>query len=160
MKIRNARAEELSSIDQIYENARNFMRQAGNATQWSGGYPSREIISGDIAAQKLFVCEKDDKILAVFYFSMGEDPTYVHIDGKWLNDRPYGVIHRVAVAEQGRGVASFCYAHCFSLCDNLKIDTHADNLPMQRSLEKNGFVRCGTIYLANGDPRIAFQKSN
>jgi hypothetical protein len=29
---------------------------------------------------------------------------------------------------------------------------------MQRSLEKNGFARCGIIHLASGDERIAYQK--
>ena len=29
---------------------------------------------------------------------------------------------------------------------------------MQRMLEKNGFVRCGVIHLADGAPRIAFEK--
>jgi RimJ/RimL family protein N-acetyltransferase len=158
MNIRKARMEELAAIDAIYANARAFMRKTGNKEQWAGGYPSKEIIRGDIASERLFVCEEDKRLLGVFYFHQGEDPTYGYIEGKWLNDRPYGVMHRVAVAEQGRGVASFCYDYCVSVCGNLKIDTHRDNLPMQRSLEKNGFIRCGTIYLENGDPRIAFQK--
>ena len=160
MYIRNARMEELSSIDAIYANARAFMRKTGNMEQWAGGYPPVEVIRQEIASGNLFVCEDEGKLLGVFYFFQGEDPTYLRIDGgAWLNDRPYGVMHRVAVAEQGRCVAYFCYANCFALCKNLKIDTHRDNLPMQRSLEKNGFVRCGIIYLANGDERIAFQKS-
>ena len=158
MHIRNARMEELTSIEAIYANARAFMRQTGNLEQWAGGYPSVAIIHADIASGRLFVCEDEEKLLGVFYFYQGEDPTYRYIDGAWLNDCPYGVIHRVAVAEQGKGVASFCYRYCFSLCPNLMIDTHRDNLPMQRSLEKNGFVRCGIIYLENGDPRIIFQK--
>ena len=158
MNIRKARMEELSSIDAIYENARAFMRKTGNMEQWAGGYPPIALIQKDIVSQRLYVCEEEGKLLGVFYFHQGEDPTYRRIDGAWRNDSPYGVMHRVAVAEQGRGVASFCYAYCFAICGNLKIDTHRDNLPMQRSLEKNGFVRCGIIHLENGDPRIAFQK--
>ena len=158
MRIRKACMEELSAIDAIYANARAFMRKTGNMEQWAGGYPPTSVIREDIEAQRLYVCEDEGRLLGVFYFQQGEDPTYRRIDGAWRNDRPYGVMHRVAVAEQGRGVASFCYAYCFSICGNLKIDTHRDNLPMQRSLEKNGFVRCGIIYLENGDPRIAFQK--
>ena len=42
---------------------------------------------------------------------------------------------------------------------NLKIDTHRDNYPMQKSLKKNGFEYCGIIYLADGNERLAFQKS-
>lgn len=161
MKIRNARMEELAVIDAIYANARAFMRQTGNLEQWSGGYPPVELIRRDIDSGCLYICEENDRILGVFYFSFGEDPTYRRIEGgSWLNDRPYGVMHRVAVAAHGRGVASACYDYCFSICQNLKIDTHRDNLPMQHSLEKNGFVRCGIIHLENGDERIAFQKSD
>ncbi len=31
-----------------------------------------------------------------FAFILGEDPTYQQIDGAWLNDQPYGTIHRIA----------------------------------------------------------------
>jgi RimJ/RimL family protein N-acetyltransferase len=41
---------------------------------------------------------------------------------------------------------------------NLKIDTHRDNIPMQKVLKRNGFSECGIIYIENGDERIAFQK--
>jgi len=99
------------------------------------------------------------EILGVFCYFLGEDPTYQSIeDGAWINDRPYGVIHRIAVAVHQRGVASACFSWCYAACGNVKIDTHRDNIPMQRSLEKNGFSRCGIIHLANGDPRIAYQK--
>ena len=42
---------------------------------------------------------------------------------------------------------------------SIRIDTHKDNIPMQRALAKHGFIKCGIIHLANGDERIAFQKS-
>lgn len=38
----------------------------------------------------------------------------------------------------------------------LRADTHADNKVMQHLLEKNGFVRCGNITLADGTSRIAY----
>ena len=31
---------------------------------------------------------------------------------------------------------------------------------MQNLLEKHGFIRCGIIYVANGTPRIAYQRHN
>ena len=30
---------------------------------------------------------------------------------------------------------------------------------MQRALEKSGFAYCGIIYLASGDERLAYQKT-
>ena len=43
--------------------------------------------------------------------------------------------------------------------NHLRADTHADNIPMQSCLQKNGFAYCGVIYLANGDPRRAYEWS-
>ncbi len=158
MQIELAKHGQLTEILNIYERARAFMRQSGNPTQWAGGYPSHTLVETDIQEGYLYVCMEGESILGVFYYRQGEDPTYQKIDGAWQNDKPYGVIHRIAVGTPGRGVAAFCFAWCFARCNNLKIDTHEDNLPMQRALAKNGFVRCGIIHLANGDPRIAYQK--
>ena len=106
-----------------------------------------------------YVAEDNGEVVAVFMFSLDSDPTYKEIyDGAWLSDEPYGVIHRIAVAEQGRGIIDYCINECFSIRPNLRIDTHEKNIPMQRCLRKNGFVRCGIIYLEDGDPRIAYQK--
>lgn len=164
LSIRPATLADLPAVMSIYDSARQYMCTQGNPTQWAGGYPPEELIRKDIALGQCCLCTDaaDGEILGVFCFFVGEDPTYRRIeDGAWLNDAPYGVIHRIAVGENAhrRGVASFCFSYAFERCGNVKIDTHRDNLPMQRSLEKNGFVRCGTICLANGDPRIAYQKS-
>ena len=136
------------------------MRAQGNASQWGNGHPSETLLREDIAQQRLYLCVENEAILGVFCYFFGDDPTYAYVEGgTWLNEAPYGVIHRIAVDVHGKGVAKFCFDYAFSRCQNLKIDTHADNLPMQSALNKNGFIRCGTIYLANGDPRIAYQKT-
>ncbi len=161
MRIRHAEAHEIHRIKEIYENAVSFMRKTGNANQWTGGYPSAEIILADIESKYLYVCEEDSEWLAVFFYRHGDDPTYgVIYDGEWLNDESYGVIHRIAVtdAARGRGIASQCYEFALSHSGNVKIDTHRDNLPMQHSLLKNGFTYCGIIHLENGDERLAYQK--
>ena len=45
---------------------------------------------------------------------------------------------------------------------SVRIDTHADNKPMQRALRKAGFSLCGVITLVEGNDagaqRIAFEK--
>ena len=38
------------------------------------------------------------------------------------------------------------------------MDTHDDNLSMQRFLTKYGFNYCGTIYLENKEKRRAYEK--
>ena len=160
MDIRLAQLNDLPPILKIYAHAREYMREQGNPTQWGNGYPQENLLRDDIAKKQLYVCCEADEILGVFCYFFGNDPTYLKIyEGAWQNNLPYGVIHRIAVVSHRRGVASFCYDYCFSLCQNLKIDTHRDNLPMQKSLAKNGFARCGIIYLESGDERIAYQKT-
>lgn len=76
MEIRRAVETDLPALMDIYEEARQFMRAHGNQEQWSGGYPQKEILLADIAAGCLYVCEEDQKIGAVFFYRVGEDPTY------------------------------------------------------------------------------------
>ena len=98
-------------------------------------------------------------------FALLEDgePTYREIfDGAWLNDEPYLTVHRVASDGTQRGVVAACTDFCRRRASalglhNIRIDTHEANAPMRRALRRYGFVRCGTIRLANGDPRIAYQ---
>jgi ribosomal protein S18 acetylase RimI-like enzyme len=42
--------------------------------------------------------------------------------------------------------------------NNIRVDTHNDNIAMQSLLNNLGFVFCGEITLLSGAPRIAFQK--
>ena len=113
MRIRNAEACELDRIMDIYREARRFMIAAGNPTQWWEGYPPRELIEDDIKKKRLYVCDDDGEIAAVFYFAVENDPTYEKIyEGKWLNDNEYAVMHRVAVAKRGKGIISVCIDYC------------------------------------------------
>ncbi len=162
MIVRNADFNDLKDILEIYENARKFMSDSGNPNQWGKTNPPRSRTEEDLKESNLYVVDSDGDVLAVFYYNFADDPTYKIIyDGKWLNDLPYGVIHRIAVSDKarGKGVSGICFDFAFGNCKNLKIDTHKDNIPMQRALAKHGFTRCGIIHLANGDERIAFQKS-
>ena len=159
LSIRQARIADLNTIESIYDNARCFMRQTGNMHQWVNGYPSRAIITADLDAGHLFVCEEDSTILGVFCFFIGCDPTYERIyDGAWLREGESGVIHRIAVAEQGKGTIDVCINECFHRRPNLRIDTHRDNLPMQRMLARNGLTHCGEITLLSGAKRNAYEK--
>lgn len=99
------------------------------------------------------------EILGTFCFIQGEDPTYRTIyEGAWLDDEPYGVIHRMATGGKQKGVSAACLDWCSQRCDNIRVDTHNDNKIMQRILTKHGFQRCGIIYVQNGTERIAYQR--
>ncbi len=159
MEIRRSSKSDMDMIQQIYAQAREFMKMNGNSNQWVNEYPPASLIEQDIASNHSYVCMEQGEIVGTFFFEEGPDPTYAIINqGKWLNNEPYGVVHRLASGNGKRGVATFCLNWCYQQCGNIRIDTHKDNLPMQNLLKKNGYVPCGIIYLADGDDRIAFQK--
>lgn len=159
MKIRLAILSDVEAANEIYDKAREYMRTSGNSEQWSGAYPGKSDIIAGISDGTSYVCEEDGEIVATFHFKLGNDPIYDRIyDGEWKNEEEYAAIHRIAVKHHGRGIADFCYNECFRMYPNLKIDTHRDNIPMQKSLKKNGFEYCGIIYLQNGEERLAYQR--
>lgn len=162
MHIQSATPQDLNSIMPIIDEARGIMRENGNMTQWSNGYPSSEVILNDINNGHGFVCILEDEVVGYFCFIAGDnpEPTYNVIEGgEWLNNDPYGVIHRLASGRKSRGIARAAFDFAFTITGAIRVDTHHDNLPMQNFLKKNGFDYCGVIYVNDGTPRDAFQKS-
>lgn len=158
LRIRKARMEELSEIEAVYAYARGFMARNGNAAQWGTANPPRQTLAADIAKGNLYVICGAEQICGVFAFFLGGDPTYGYIDGAWHHAQPYGTIHRVAGNGTRKGILEKCVAFCESKAGYLRIDTHEDNHIMQHLLAKLGFSCCGTIYLENGSPRLAYDR--
>lgn len=159
MNIRLARKEDLASVMNLYDSARMFMRETGNMNQWINGYPSSDLLLNDISKDNLYVIE-DDGIKAVFALIYGDDPTYSYIEGKWLNDNPYATIHRIASLREFKDTVKIVTEYALRNVNNVRIDTHEDNVVMRHVVLKNGYTYCGIIYLENGDPRLAYQLSN
>ena len=157
--IRKALREDLPRIEEIYAYARKFMEETGNPNQWGKTNPPRQMLEADVAAHRLHVVEEAGVIHGVFFFSLGEDPTYrIIYDGQWESEEPYGTIHRIASDGSG-GVFAACLSWCRDQIGHLRIDTHRDNRVMQHVVEKHGFQRRGIIYIADGTPRIAYEYS-
>lgn len=154
--VRKAEQTDLPRILEIYASARHFMARTGNPNQWGTTHPPRQQLEQDIRQGDLLVVEDDQGIHGVFFFSLGEDPTYGQIyDGRWHAQRPYGTIHRIASDGSG-GILGTAVAYGKARSDYLRIDTHEDNHVMQHALGKQGFRRCGIIHIADGSPRIAY----
>lgn len=155
--IRLAKPADLPEILKIYEAARQFMAQNGNASQWGRAYPPRERIEADIRGGCLYVEEAEGKPAGVFAFLLGPEPNYERIDGAWRNSLPYGTIHRVASDGRVPGFFGRCMEFCKKQTANLRIDTHEENKVMRHLIEKSGFAECGIIRVEDGSPRIAYQ---
>ena len=156
--IRNATLDDLPIILEIYKYAREFMKNNGNPTQWKNNFPPEELLINDIKKKQLFVYENNGVINGVFAFIIGEDATYKYIEGNWLSDDIYGTIHRVASDGSEKGLLNKIVDFCSKNISHIRIDTHEDNKVMQHVIEKNGFTKCGIIYVADGSPRIAYEK--
>lgn len=155
-QIRKAVPEDMPQILSIYASARQFMAENGNPNQWGTTNPPQSQLMQDIADGTLYVMESDT-IHGVFFFSLGEDPTYQKIyEGSWGSDAPYGTIHRIAGDGSG-GIVGTAVAFAKQFISHLRIDTHKDNQVMQHVLEKQGFSRRGIIYIADGSPRVAYE---
>ena len=158
--IREARLTDMDAIMQVFSAAKEIMRQSGNMHQWSEGYPSEEIVKGDMEKKGGFVVEEEGRVVGYFAFLPSPDLTYKNIyDGMWLDDEmDYHVVHRIASYPEVHGVFSSIMDFCLSRDKNIRIDTHRDNKIMQHNLLKHGFSYCGIIYLLTGDERLAYQR--
>ena len=158
MEIRHATNRDLAVLEELFANARRFMAEKGNPNQWWGGYPKRELLEADIVKEQLYVCEEDGHIYAAFVMAVGEDPTYQVIEGAWKNDLPYVTLHRIASTGEKRGMMDLIARWAFEQHANVRGDTHELNLPMRNAFERNGFEYCGTIWVDDGTPRMAYHK--
>lgn len=160
--IRVATETDIGHIKTLIEEGKRKMIASGNLHQWSASHPSIEQLHQDILNGNSYLVidvANPSSPLATFAAIASPEPTYTVIEeGQWLNDASYYVIHRVASAPNTHGVMRAIINFVFTLTNNIRIDTHADNILMRSALERLGFTYCGIIYLENGDTRVAYQK--
>lgn len=115
-----------------------------------------------MAKGRLYVVVADSgEVVGVFVFFVGIEPTYGRIvAGTWPDDKPYGVVHRIASRQGSHGVGTYALEWAWRKSGrHLRIDTHKDNLPMRRLVAKLDFQYCGIVFMEDGSERIAFQKN-
>jgi RimJ/RimL family protein N-acetyltransferase len=163
MEIRRATPRDRNAIEQIYKNAREFMKSCGNPAQWGDVYPYAYVIDEDIQENGCgYVVIYNNNIVGVFaFFENYDEEDYHQLDGKWLNTEPYAVIHRIASDNKTHGVAQFVFRWALEKSGNVRIDTHEKNIPMRKALDKFGFTQIGRFNITGhtfGDTaRFAFQ---
>ena len=157
IEIRKAMVSDIPDIMRVYEHARNFMIENGNPNQWGKDYPPQTIVAQDVESGRLNVMLSEGKVHGVFAFIIGADPSYATVQGgKWISDSPYGTLHRVASDGVIHGVLARALEYCITQINHVRIDTHSDNIPMRKAIEKSGFKRIGIVTVRNS-PRIAYE---
>lgn len=161
--LRLAAFEEADAVWEILQDAIIQRRQDGS-TQWQNGYPNRQTVLDDIARAEGFVLERAGALLAYAAVITRPEPAYASIEGQWLSDRPYVVVHRVARARQhaGGGIAAALLQQVETWgaqqgIFSVRLDTNFDNTAMLSTLKRLGYTYCGEA-LYQGSPRMAFEK--
>lgn len=165
MEFRQAKISDLDQIVEIIELSKKYLKET-KVDQWQDGYPSKEDLRRDIESRNSYVLTNKDEIVATTVISLDGESTYNSIfNGEWITNEDYIVMHRVAVHDKykGKGIFKELIKEAENLALNkgissIKIDTHRDNISMQRAVVKNDFEKCGIIYLEDGSERIAFEK--
>lgn len=163
MNLRKATLSEIPAIWEILQQAIARRKQDGS-DQWQDGYPNEQSIHNDLANGSAYVLTDQDQIIAYAAIIFDIEPAYTEIQGKWLTNDQYVVIHRVATSNEvlGKGIAT----RLFQLIEELalesnvysiKVDTNFDNIPMLKILAKLDYVYCGEVFF-RGAARKAFEK--
>lgn len=163
MILRQATLAEIPAIWEILQYAIEKRRNEGSK-QWQDGYPNPETVRNDINRGYGYVLDENGVILTYASISPDGDPDYENIDGEWLTNDSYMVVHRVAASPlaQGKRTATrlFELLEPFTLERNIhsiKVDTNFDNLAMLKILQSMEYVYCGEVYI-RGAARKAFEK--
>ncbi|MDI6046037.1 GNAT family N-acetyltransferase [Flavobacterium yafengii] len=160
---RKAELSEIASIWEILQQAIQRRKEDGS-NQWQDGYPNPEVIQKDIEKREGFVLVDGETIIGYSAVLINDEPAYEKIEGKWLTNGDFVVLHRVAISEKylGKGLAKMIlkYIEEFAVSNNIysvKADTNFDNIAMMKIFESSGYTYCGEVYF-RGSSRKAYEK--
>lgn len=166
MKFLQAKNEYVNGILSILNDASAFLREQG-IDQWQGaGAPTEAEVIQSVQAGTQYLLQENGEVVAVCTV-LSHEPAYMKIDGAWKGNGAYLAVHRVAVARfaRGRGLTKRLYEGVEQLARArgvryIRVDTHRDNLIMQRVFASNGFYLCGVVhYREDGSmERLAYEK--
>lgn len=165
MDLIKAKESDINEIMDIIKIAQEHFKSEG-IDQWQNNYPNHEVIKKDIDNNNSYILKENEKTLGTTAVIFDGDENYNTIyDGEWLSLGEYTVIHRMAIDfnQRGTGLASIFLKEIEKLSKDrgiysMKVDTHRENIPMQKLLLKNEYKECGIIYLEDKAERIAFEK--
>lgn len=105
MLIRKTLPEDVDTILNIFNTARQFMHATGNPTQWNANYPALEDLEPDIQNGNSYVCVENDKVVATFTLIMETSRTINSLKMEAgvprLHTEPFTALH---LTEQPKGL--------------------------------------------------------
>ncbi len=173
IRLRKATEKDLERISVIMVQAVDQMLREGK-NQWDRTYPLPEHIRADIDRGVAYVLVRAEEptvneaapetIMAYGAIVYDGEPAYDALDGKWLSDQPYVVVHRIAVADEFKrqGVATRFMRETERQAvaagvHSFRIDTNYDNFYMMKMLANLGFTYTGECQYSRGS-RHCYEK--
>lgn len=170
MYVRIANKNDIDEIMVVINDAKQYLKEQ-NSLQWNlgDGYPRKTDLLNDIENGYCYVLVLDNMIIGTMSIICGIDENYLEIyDGKWLTNEAYASIHRIAIknTHHHKSLGKFMLFEAEKIIKekkfySVRIDTHKENYPMQKTIEKSGYTLCGTIILKRtkvDNVRIAYEK--
>ena len=160
------RKAELSEITPIWEILQQAIlrRKKDGSKQWQDGYPNKDVVQKDIEKGEGFVLVKEQRIIGYSAVLVNDEPAYEKIEGNWLTNDDFVVVHRVAISEKylGKGYGKMILKRIedFAVSKNvysIKADTNFDNIAMMKIFESSGYIYCGEVYFRESS-RKAYEK--
>ena len=108
MLIRKTLPEDVDTILNIFDTARQFMHATGNPTQWNANYPALEDLEPDIQNGNSYVCVENDKVVATFTLIIGDVPR--------LHTEPFTALHLTEQPKGLHGLALIFARHKSHIC--------------------------------------------
>lgn len=162
MILRKAKDTEAAACYQCIEAARAYHKSLG-FEQWHADYPTLRTVEDDIKNGTAYVFDEEGSPIGYCCVIVGEEPAYLVIDGAWKTERPYAVIHRMALGKnaRGKGLSKTAFSLLKDACaqqgvDAIRVDTQEENTVMQHILLREGFEYCGLITF-DGGPKLAYE---
>ncbi len=162
MIFRAAEIEEADECYKILDSGREYQKSQG-FEQWLPEYPSPETVPQDIRDGTAFVFADEKGLIGYCAVVFSGEPAYPCIEGAWLSEEPYAVVHRIALGNgrRGEGLSHEAFELIKKYCaskgaSSVRIDTMNENSVMRHVVTREGFSYCGTVYY-NGSPRLAYE---
>ena len=141
-------------------------RKQDGSHQWQDGYPNPEVLQQDIEKGVGYVLtNNEDTITGYAAILFNDEPAYENLNGTWLTNDDFAVVHRLAISEHqlGKGYAKkiLQFTEDLAIENNIlsiKVDTNFDNIAMMKIFEKSGYSYCGEVVFRGG-VRKAYEKT-
>lgn len=164
LNIRKASVEDVFSVWHLLQKGIAKRKEEGS-NQWQDGYPNESVVKNDIQSSYGYVIENDkDQLVGYFALIFDTEPAYEKLEGTWLSNQEYAVIHRLVTdpVHKVKGMAEWILLEIESIVKSksvhsIKVDTNFDNGAMLHLFNKLGYQYCGEVYF-RGSARKAFEK--